>query len=147
MEKTFAELFCSHRHLPPEHYQKAMLRCCLYRRALIVRPVLALMAPRFFAADGELIARVGVLTTPEALDDEIDDFYHHDDNRSFLRRVLYLRVSGRRVRRLFGRLMPAAAPPAPDETGGAEPDGDGWSALPWRIQNMDDRTARDREER
>lgn len=105
MEKTFAELFCSHRRLHPQQYHEVMFRCCLYRRTLIFRHLLAVFSRSYFEADHELISRVGLLTASETLDDEIDIFYNNSTNRSFLHRVLRLRVSARRVQRLFDALM------------------------------------------
>ena len=111
MVETFAEFFCNQRRLPPERYRSAMLRCCLHRRALIFLPLLSLFAPNHFEADYELITGVGLMRTTEALNDEIHAYYDHPDNRRFLRRTLRLRVSVKRLRRVFGSLMkrPAVA--------------------------------------
>jgi hypothetical protein len=109
MEKTFAELFCRHRRLPPGKYREVMLRRCLYRRTLMFRRLLAFFSHGYFAADYDLISAVGLLREPEALHDEINTFLDHPANRGFLRRVLRLRVSTRRVRHLFNTLMPCAA--------------------------------------
>jgi hypothetical protein len=110
-----------------------MLRSCLYRRALVFRYLLAPVLPSLFKADHELVTRVGLLTKPEALDDEIDVYWHHPSNRSFPRRVMCIRVSTRRVRRLFGLLMPRAAPVAQNDPPGATADDGEWSTPPWRV--------------
>ena len=119
MEKTFAEMFCSHRQLPPGRYREVMLRCCLYRRTLIFRSLLALFSHNYFAADYDLISGVGLLTNLQGFDGEIDAFFHHPANHGFLRHVLRLRVSTRRVRRLFNTLMRRAASPARNDAMGA----------------------------
>jgi hypothetical protein len=112
MKKPFAELFCSRHRVSPELYRNAMLRRCLYPRALLLRPLLLLFRKGHFDADYELISRVGGLTNHESLHDEIDAFHDPFANRGFLRRTLRLRVSARRVQRQFESLMPRAAPPA-----------------------------------
>ena len=109
MQERFAELFCRQHQLPPQRYQEAMLRSCLSRRAGILRPLLTLLSRRYFAPDYELILRVGLLMSPDALSDEIDDFLRHPANRGFLRSVLRLRLSTRQLRRLFNQLMPSIA--------------------------------------
>ena len=86
-----------------------MLRCCLHHRTLIFLPFLAFFFPHYFDADNELIAAVGLLRTPETLDDEIHCFYDHPANRRFLRRKLHLRISVRRVRREFFALIERTA--------------------------------------
>jgi hypothetical protein len=110
--ETFAERFCNQRGLPPEQYRRAMLQCCVHRRALIVLPLFSLFWPGYFAADYELITGVGLLKARDTLDDEIHTFYAHPDNRSFPRHTLRIRISIQRLKRVFGRLMkpPAAAP-------------------------------------
>jgi hypothetical protein len=129
MEKTFAELFCSHRGLSPQQYHRVMMRSCVYRRTLLLWPFLALLVPGYFKADHELITRIGLLTKPASLDDEIDVFWHDISNHTFVRRVLCLRVSTQRVRNLFNLLMPQPPSMAQNDAG---PDVDERSSPPWR---------------
>ena len=105
MGQTFAELFCLKRKLPIEQYNKAMLRCCLYRRALIFKPLLTLVSPRYFDPDTELISRVGSLAELDALHNEIVAFKNHPANRRILRRFLHLRISAGRLKDVFDPLM------------------------------------------
>ena len=109
MRKTFAELFCGHHRLPPEKYAEVMARHCLYRRTLVVWPLLRLLHKGYFDADLDFISNVGLLRQPEDLKDEINAFFRHRGNRGFLRRVLRLRVSARRVGHTVQTLMPASA--------------------------------------
>ena len=109
MRQTFAELFCQKRKLPVEQYDKAMLRCCLYRRALILKPLLTLVSPRYFDPDAGLISKVGSLTEVDALHNEIVAFKNHPANRRLLRRFLCLRISAGRIKSVFDPLMRQAA--------------------------------------
>jgi len=114
MAETFAERFCNHHRLQPEQYRRAMLQSCFHRRALIFLPFLSRISPGHFEADYELISVVGLMRNPESFNDEIRAFHDHPHNRRFLRRNLRLRVSVKRLRRVFGSLMklPVAAPVA-----------------------------------
>jgi hypothetical protein len=118
MDTTFAELFCRQHRLPPQRFNQAMLRCCLYPRARFIQPLLAIIWPGHFKADYELISRVGRLTELGALDHEIGEFHDHPANRGFLRRTLRLRISTKRLRRNFCSLMRRPASPTADPATG-----------------------------
>lgn len=109
MEKTFAQLLCQHCEVSPEAYAEIMFRRCLYRHARLFRPFLRSLMDDYFDADAELILGVGSLRRAEDLDDEIAAFFSCRCGRSFLRRVLRLRLSTRRVRDLVYTLMPGTA--------------------------------------
>jgi hypothetical protein len=112
--KTFAELFCAHYGIEPEHYLRTVFRVTLHRRALLLAPVLGLFAPDHFARDLSFIRCVGELQRPADLLDEIRYFYWHPWNRGFLRRRLRLRVSAARMTKLVRLVMPDdSAGPAP----------------------------------
>jgi len=96
---TFAEKFCARHDVAPEKYEEVVLKRSLYPVARLLRPVLALKA-NYFAADREFIRGVGQLTLSGDFDSEAQDYLDHPTNRGFLRRVLKLRVSGRRLRRM-----------------------------------------------
>lgn len=94
---TFAEEFCARRNLAPEKYEEFVLNDSFYPAARLLRPVLMLKAD-FFAADHEFIRRVGRLKRLGGFEAEVQDFLYDPNNRGFLRRVLKLRVSARRLR-------------------------------------------------
>ena len=70
---------------------------CLHRRALPLAPFILLLNPRYFAADFNLVRRVGGLTCMSYLDEELDDFNRDRQNHRFVRRCLKIRLSGRRI--------------------------------------------------
>jgi hypothetical protein len=96
---TFAEKFCAKHCLPLEKYEKIVLSRSLYPAARLLRPVLVLKA-NYFAADHEFVLRVGRLMRLGGFEAEVQDFLYDPNNRGFLRRVLKLRVSARRLRRV-----------------------------------------------
>jgi hypothetical protein len=101
---TFAEKFCAKHGLPPEKYDKSVLRRSLYPAARLLRPVLVLKA-NYFAADHEFIRRVGRLTRLGGFEAEVNEFLYDPNNRGFLRRVFKLRASARRLRRIVRDVM------------------------------------------
>ncbi len=99
--KTFAELYCARHALPPEGFERAVLRRCLHRRAWLVGLTLRMFAADFFAPDLELVRSVGRLRRNHDFDLEVESFRHHPDNQHWLRRHLRLRISIRRLRRVL----------------------------------------------
>jgi len=131
IRRTFAELFCEHYEVQPSDYPKAMLRRCVYRRALPFLPLLKLICRRHLEADLDLICGVGLLKRPEDLRGELADFFMNHENRRFTRRALRLRISTRRVTREVRLLMPTEAslrvqpsdlPAAAGASAGADPE-------------------------
>ena len=101
----FAEYFCEFYALPPERYLPAMFGRSLHRCALPFVFLLRLFSPDFFIADEDFLRGVGLARKPGNLDDEIAQFHSHHDNRNPLRRLLLMRVSARRVMRIWKRVM------------------------------------------
>jgi len=111
--RTFGELFCERYHVPPESYAREMLQRTLYRRALMIAPVIRFFSPNFFDADLDFVRGVGLMKRAEDLGSEVTEFHLHPRNRGFLRSGLKLRVSCQRVSRLVGEVMRpgGSAPP------------------------------------
>jgi hypothetical protein len=125
--RTFSERFCERYRLPPESYAPEMLRRVLYPRARWLAPVIRLFSPGIFDADCDFVRGVGQIRRAEDLDGEVSDFHLHPRNRGFLRRILKIRVSCRRVSHLVAAIMPpgnsspagnSGAPPAPNSLAG-----------------------------
>jgi hypothetical protein len=96
---TFGERFCARHSVAPGKYEETVLRRSLYPTARVLQPILMLKA-NHFAADREFIRGVGRLTRFSSFDSEAQDYLYHPNNRGFLRRVLRLRVSIRRLSRM-----------------------------------------------
>ena len=115
MKKTFAEIFCSHRALPPDRFAPVLLRETYYPHAAAVASLVRLLSPDGFVLDQELVRGVGLISRRDQLAGVLTDFRIDSRNRGLLRSRLRLRVSTRRMQRVVYDLMPAEAgekPPA-----------------------------------
>jgi len=115
--RTFGEIFCERYHLPPESYNREMLRRVLYPRARMISPVIRLFAPGFFDADRDFIRGVGLIRRMEDLGDEVTEFHLHPRNRGFLRRVFKIRASCQRMSHLVAEVMNPGAATSPGNHG------------------------------
>jgi len=105
---TFSARFCDDHHCRRDAFVAAVLRLCVARRAL---PILLLMPnSRFFGADRELIQTVERASTMEEVQDDIDYYWSQPANKTWLRRVVGLRLSTSRLRRVAGEYLPFAKP-------------------------------------
>jgi len=105
MNRRFSESVGARFQLPEGSYVDFMLKRCIHRRAIIFVPFLMVIDRGYFDADIELITAVGRLRSADSLQEEIDAFHIHPDNRSFARRIMCIRISTRRLRREFLSLM------------------------------------------
>ncbi|HTZ21581.1 MAG TPA: hypothetical protein VMC06_11935 [Opitutaceae bacterium] len=97
--------------LHPNQYENTVLRLCLYRKALVLRPLLQCYNRNYFAPDRDFIRRVGKIRRREELTRELDEFYYHPKNRGWLRRRLNLRISCRKLVALAREVMPELRAP------------------------------------
>lgn len=98
MSRELRAIYCSRRELPPEQFETAVFHYGLYPHARLLRWFLG---RQYFTADMEFIRAVAKLRSRRDFSVEATEFHQHPDNRSFLRRVLRLRVSASRIRRLL----------------------------------------------
>ena len=105
MPSDFAQLYCEHFRSEPAAFRQAVLRRTLYPQARLLRPLLRVFKPDFFAADFDFIDSVGRITRRRDFSSEADEFVHHPENRGFWRRTLRLRVSVGRMHRLVGEVF------------------------------------------
>ncbi len=119
--RTFAELYCEQHQIPPENFRQAVFWRSLARRAWLLAPFIFLLKRDFFAADFEFVARIGRVTTAGQLREELNNFRPHPWHDPFLRRVLKIRVSGRRAARLVTAAWQASG--AVPSVGSANPHG------------------------
>lgn len=111
MVRTFEEIFCAQRGVPPEKYGDTMMRLTLYPLARWLRPVLALKSD-YLAPDRAFIRSVGRITRFSEFDTEVRDYLIDPENRGFLRRGLKLRVSAYRTLKIVrGAMREGSAAP------------------------------------
>ena len=104
--RSFAESVCEQFGLHPNQYENVVFRRCLYRKALVLRPLLQCYNRNFFAPDHDFIRRVGKIRRREELLRELDEFYYHPKNGGWLRRRFNLRISCRKLVALAREVMP-----------------------------------------
>ena len=98
--KTFAQLYCARRHLPPDAFARAALAETLHWPARLFYLPLRIVSPDFLASDLDLINNAGRLRSPYELDLDITEYRYHPFNQSRLRRSFGLCLSTSRLRRL-----------------------------------------------
>jgi len=105
-DPTFAECFCARNNVPREKFVRAVFKRTLYRRAYLLRWLLPLMHPNYFAADFDLIYGVENLRRVRDFVLEAERFNAHPANHGWLRRTFCLRVSTSRLKALIRETMP-----------------------------------------
>lgn len=88
-----------------QNFHRAVFRTTLYRHAVLFAPLLHWTG--YFAVDHQLIAACGGARSMTEIQECILDYVHHPRNVGFLRRVIRIRVSARRVRRVARRFFGA----------------------------------------
>lgn len=113
--KTFRELYCEHHGVACESFERVLLWRCLHWQA---RPFYWLLWVNrdYYAADLEFIRGVGGLRSRRDYRNEAAEFHSHPGNRGFLRTVLRMRVSSKRLQAVFERVisLPHSTPPMAD---------------------------------
>lgn len=99
-DQTFSVLYCEKHGITQEQFAKSLLVKTLYPHARFLRLFIRLARPRHFASDIEFVQNVAPLRRYREFFVEADAFSYHPENRGFLRAVLNLRVSSRRMRRI-----------------------------------------------
>ena len=136
-ERTFAELYCEQRGISPENYAHEVLRETLYPHARFLAGLVRLLRSRHFAADIEFVADVGQIRRYRDYATESEGYAHHPENRGFLRAVLNVRISSRRMRRLVRTTLHATVSPRERERNEEQ-----HSAVPFEKEESGLRTLR-----
>ncbi len=108
--ESFKERYCAATGCAERAFTGQVLWACLYRGAWPWALWARFAAPEFFAADRELIDAVGGAKSLAQVERELRDFSTDSRNREWWRRVVRLRISTRRLRRLARRYLAAAKP-------------------------------------
>ncbi len=99
--KTFKEAFCERYHCPSDQYLRRAFRKCLYRRAVLLAPIIMAVSPAFFQVDMDVIERIGSARSWRELHAELKAFSINSRLRTRpLRSQFRLRVSGNRICKL-----------------------------------------------
>lgn len=97
-EPTFQERFCRVYHHTPARFEKSMFWLCLYPHTFPLALLIRWVRPRYFADDFELIRWLAGTRDLEGVSMELKNFqYSRRNRRSWLRRVLRVRLSGRKI--------------------------------------------------
>ena len=104
---NFKTAFCSTYRCGPEDFEAAVFRRALFRHALLVAWWCRWRKPDFFREDLDFIHEVGALTDPDLFRQEVNYFYGRNlRDKGWLRTLLRIRVSGKRLMRIRRRLFP-----------------------------------------
>lgn len=97
----FAEHYCDLHKLTLDEFPRHLRKHALYPHARFIVPILTLFNGDYLAADNDFIQDVGQLTRYNDFFGSSFEYIHHPANRGFLRRVLRLRISTERMRRII----------------------------------------------
>lgn len=102
---NFADHYCALHGLVPGQFASHLLKHALYPHARLVRPFLEFLRPNYFAADNDFVCDVAQITRYHEFFDSSIEFVHHPENRGLMRRLLRIRVSTDRMRRIVRRTL------------------------------------------
>ena len=97
---TFEEIYCQRQRCDKQTFRRDLFWKCLPAYAAPVAWLMGGMSGSFFDADRDLLAGVALAARSEQISEEVRDFFEHPANRRWPRRVLRLRLSTARLRRL-----------------------------------------------
>ena len=104
--ETFREAYCRRFSCPVDHFERKVFWRALYPHSIPVAWLILLLKPKYFANDFAAIRQFGILRTREEAHSELDGLaYTNRHQPSSLRNVFRVRVSGRRLLRLFGEAL------------------------------------------
>lgn len=78
----------------------------LYPHAVLAAPLFLIFNYEYFAPDRDLIAAAGRATDLRHIREEVREFFWDSNNKGWLRRRLFIRVSGQRLKNLARRYLP-----------------------------------------
>lgn len=78
----------------------------MHQRAILLARLIHAFHPGFFKQDLDVIRQAGKATTAADVQEILKAFRELNESRSLLRRKLQLRISGQKLMRLAGELLP-----------------------------------------
>ncbi|MFH1499790.1 MAG: hypothetical protein ABII82_18415 [Verrucomicrobiota bacterium] len=106
----FQQTYIHQRGLPTAAYHEQLLQECLYPHARLLRGIWQYLFPEVFSPDIDLIDAVASLRRRSQFNDCLYAYHHHPLNKGPARKLLRIRLSIRRLKRVFEECIP----PAPD---------------------------------
>jgi hypothetical protein len=104
--ESLKQAFCRTHACSLENFERKAFLAALYPHARVLTWFGGAQA-ECFVADRALIGYCGRLCSIQEIDSELREYATHPENRRFVRRVLRLRVSGRRLKRLAAACLGA----------------------------------------
>jgi hypothetical protein len=105
----FKDLFCTYTHSPLEKFELTLFKKSLYPHARLIAPILLRLKRQWFAEDLDVIRELATVDCPEVFQMEVARFYGRNvRDRSFLRKRLLIRLSGKRLLKWKTRCFAAA---------------------------------------
>jgi hypothetical protein len=113
MDADFRQLFCEATGCRPADFERRMFSRCLFRHAVAFKWLIR-NKEEFFREDLEMLRDIGsARNTPEVIS-ELNRFYGRNRrDKSILRTQFFVRISGKRVLRVYRDLAAAHALDAP----------------------------------
>ena len=108
-EASFCDLFCRATQCSPEDFDNRVFWLCIYPHAVLPARLIGRVNRDYFKQDLELIERIKHLSKSKEVELELERFRYSRGSQGFLRGVLKMRISGRRLMDLAGRLFAEAA--------------------------------------
>jgi hypothetical protein len=106
MANNFKRLFCERFACSEQEYERKVFWKCVYRHALPLALVLRMADSTIFREDFDLMREVGHATCRKDVIGELNRFYGRNvRDRSWLRKLLLIRVSGKRLLKLQRRIF------------------------------------------
>jgi hypothetical protein len=102
--ETFSEAYCRQLPCRPEHFVEKVFLASLRSPFRLVAPVIRYFSPDFFEEDFEAIRELGAVTDRGIFVMDVS-FLHgrHQRDKRWLRKSVGVRVSGRKLMRLWNR--------------------------------------------
>jgi hypothetical protein len=105
MQVEFRQLFSEQSGAAPDQFERKLFYKCLFRHALPFAWMLEKLSPNFFREDFEMLRDVATARNTEEVICELNRFFGRNArDKSFLRPTFYLRISGKRVLRIYRSL-------------------------------------------
>ncbi len=106
MDVEFRQLFSEKRGVDAEQFERKLFYKCLFRHALPFAWLLQRCDKDFFDEDFGMLRDVASARNTDEVICEVNRFFGRNArDKSFLRTVLFLRVSGKRVLRTYRALL------------------------------------------
>jgi hypothetical protein len=103
---NFKRLFCERFQCTPQQFEKRLFSRCLHRHALPLAGILDRINPEFFREDFGFICDLSSAASHAEVLTELNRFYGRNvRDRNWLRKLLSIRISGKRVLRLSRKLF------------------------------------------